>query len=477
MNLNSDYRYSEWDDSQQVDPFDANELMNALSDELLDDGDLQRALQRMYRLGDEGKLGDRLQGMKQMLERLRQQRQEALNRHNLSSIMDDLQTKLDDIVATERSGIDRRLEESKQPPPAGSEQTTAEDNEALRNMLESMAKKKRDYLDALPESVPQRFQSLSQYDFMDNEARDKFNALRQQLQQQVMQSYFKGMQEAIQSITPEDIQRTRQMVQDLNQMLEDRQQGREPKFDEFMEKYGDMFPGVNNLDELLEQMQQRMAAMQALMDSMSPEMRDQLQQMMDNLIGDDRLRADLARLAMNLQQMFPGQQSRRGYSFRGDEPLSMVEAMAMMERLQAMDELEAQMRAAQTGSGLEDIDANKVRDVLGAEEAKQLEQLQQLTKMLEEAGFVKKTAKGYELTSQGIRKIGQKALARRLRPSQARQLRQPCLELPRRRRGASRRDQALCVRRSLPAGYSEDRHERGPAPGARHARTTRARGL
>jgi len=408
MNLDSDYRYSEWDNSQQVDPFDANDLMNALSDELLEDGDLQRALQRLYRMGDESRLGDRLEGMKQLIERLRQQRQATLNRHNLSSIMDDLQAKLQDIVDTERLGIDRRVEESKQPPPAGSEETTAGDNEALRKMLESMAAKKREYLDALPDSVPQRFQSLSQYDFMDNEARDKFNALREQLQQQVMQSYFKGMQQAIQSITPEDLQRTRQMVQDLNQMLEDRLQGREPKFDEFMEKYGDMFPGVNNLDQLLEQMQQRMAAMQALMDSMSPEMRDQLQQMMDTLIGDDRLRADLARLALNLNQMFPNQSSRKGYPFRGDEPLSMVEAMAMMERLQAMDDLEAQMKAAQTGEGIDDIDPNKVRDVLGAEEARQLEQLQQITKMLEEAGYIKKTDKGYELTATVSAKSGRR---------------------------------------------------------------------
>ena len=73
------------------------------------------------------------------------------------------------------------------------------------------------------------------------------------------------------------------MVRDLNQMLEDRMQSKEPKFDEFMEKYGDMFPGVNTLDELLEQMQRRMAAMQAMMDSISPEMREQLQQMMDQL--------------------------------------------------------------------------------------------------------------------------------------------------------------------------------------------------
>jgi len=410
MNLNSDYRYSEWDNTQQIDPFDAHDLMNAMSDDLLDDGDLQRALQRMFRLGDEGKLGDRLEGMKQLIERLRMQRQATLSRHNLNSIMDDLKKQLQDIVDTERQGIDRRLDESRQPPPASREQTSADDNETLRKMLEGMAAKKQEFLDALPESVPQRFQALSQYDFMDSEARDKFNALREQLKQQVMQSYFQGMQQAIQSITAEDLQRTRDMVRDLNQMLEDRLQGREPKFDEFMDKYGDMFPGVNTLDELLDQLQRRMAAMHAVMDSMSPEMRDQLQQMMESLIGDDRLRADLARLAGNLSQLFPNQQGRQRYAFRGDEPLSMVEAMAMMERLQAMDELEAQMRAAQNGEGIEDIDPSKVQDTLGPDAAKQLEQLQQLTKMLEEAGYIKKTDSGYELTPQGVRKIGQKAL-------------------------------------------------------------------
>jgi uncharacterized protein with von Willebrand factor type A (vWA) domain len=244
---------------------------------------------------------------------------------------------------------------------------------------------------------------------MDAEARDKFNKLRESLQQQVMQSYFQGMQQAIQSITPEDIARTREMVRDLNQMLEDRMQGKEPKFDEFMQKYGDMFPGVNSLEELLEQLQRRMAAMSAMMESLSPEMREQLQQMMEQLIGDDRLRADLARLAMNMAQLFPNQGGQR-YPFRGDEPLSMLEAMAMMEHLQAMDEIEAQMRAAQDGEGLENIDPERVRQILGAEEAAQLEHLQQITKMLEEAGYIRKNGDNWELTPRGIRKIGQKAL-------------------------------------------------------------------
>ena len=206
MNLNSDYRYSEWDNSQQINPFDAHDLMNAISDDLLDDGDLERVLQRLYRWGDEGQLGDRLEGMKQLLERLRQQRQDTAQPPQPQ--LDDGRpqgSRLQDIVDTERKGIERRLEESKQPPPAESEQTSADDNESLRKMLEGMAQKKHRYLDALPESVPQQFQSLSSYDFMDTEARDKFNALRELLQQQVMQSYFQGMQQALQGITPEDL--------------------------------------------------------------------------------------------------------------------------------------------------------------------------------------------------------------------------------------------------------------------------------
>ncbi|HWE60643.1 MAG TPA: hypothetical protein VHB98_02935, partial [Chloroflexota bacterium] len=137
MNLNSDYRYSEWDNSQQISPFDAQDVMDALSDDLLEDGDLQKVLQRLFRWGDEGRLDNRLDGIKQMMERLRQQRQQLLSRHNLNSMMEDFKNQLQDIVDTERRGIDRRLEESKELPPAESEQTSAEDNEALRKMLEA----------------------------------------------------------------------------------------------------------------------------------------------------------------------------------------------------------------------------------------------------------------------------------------------------------------------------------------------------
>jgi len=404
------YRYAEWDDTQQVAPFDADDVMDAMADKLIEDGDLQRALNDMYRRGDRGALDDRLKGLREMMERLRQQRMEQLQRHDLNSIMDDINERLDDVVNTEQAGIDRRLEEASSPPSADNENTTASDNEALRKMLEKMADRKREQLGELPQDAPGRLKGLSEYDFMDDEARQKFQDLQQLLQQQVLNSYFQGMQQAIQEMTPEDLARTRDMVRDLNQMLEDRIQGREPKFNEFMDKYGDMFPGVQNLDELMEQLAGRMAAMNALMQSMSPEMRDQLQGMMEGLLGDDRLRVDMMRLAANMAQLMPMDMQGQGMPFSGDQPLSLMEAMAMMERIQGMNELEAQMQAAQSGAGIDSIDPDKVRELMDAETAAQLERLQSLTKMLEDAGYIQRKGDKWELTPRALRKIGQKAL-------------------------------------------------------------------
>ena len=51
-----------------------------------------------------------------------------------------------------------------------------------------------------------------------------------------------------------------------------------------------------------------------------------------------------------------------------------------------------------------------MRDLVGDEEAQALEQIQQMMRELEEEGLVKRNGDRYELTSTGIRRIGQKAL-------------------------------------------------------------------
>ena len=53
------------------------------------------------------------------------------------------------------------------------------------------------------------------------------------------------------------------MLAELNHMLEQRERGEEPDFEGFMERFGDFFPeNPQTLDELLEQMARSMAQMQ-----------------------------------------------------------------------------------------------------------------------------------------------------------------------------------------------------------------------
>src|SRR5579863_10588642 len=196
---------------------------------------------------------------------------------------------------------------------------------------------------------------------MDDEAREKFNELLASLQQQMMQQFFQGMQQSLQNMTPEDMAKLREMIRDLNKMLRERQEGKEPDFDAFMQKHGEYFPGVNSLDDLIEQMQAQMAAMQGIMDNLSPEQREELQNLMEQLMGDDRIRVDLMELAQNLDALSPMEQVRTRFPFRGNESLPLNEAMRIMSRLQQMEGLEDQFSEARRMDNLEAIDSEKVK--------------------------------------------------------------------------------------------------------------------
>ena len=106
-------------------------------------------------------------------------------------------------------------------------------------------------------------------------------------------------------------------------MLEQRERGEplDPTFEEFKERFGDMFPGADTLDELLEQLAARMAAAEAMWRSLSPEQRDQLRALADSLLEDMDLRWQVDRLSSNLQRAFPDAGWGQAYSFSGDAPL------------------------------------------------------------------------------------------------------------------------------------------------------------
>lgn len=400
------YRYSRWDGSQDVQPFSPEDLVDNLADDLMENGDLRSALQRMLRWGQNRPSGERMPGLQDLLEQLRSRRQEELSRYDLDSMVEDIKRRLEDVVSTERQGIQRRLDQTAQPGEKGQRP-----DPRLRKALEKLAGQKLQALDQLPPDMGGQIKALSDYDFMDQDARQKFDDLMKMLQQQMLGNQFEGLKQSIESLTPQDLQRLREMIRDLNRMLQEKMSGGSPDFQSFMQKHGQFFPpGIDSLDELIEHLQRRAAQMQSLLNSMTPEMRQSLQQTMDALLKDDRLKWDMLQLAANLERILPRRQFQGRYPFRGDESLSMEEAMRLMGRLQEMDQLERELRQIHDPADLDQIDAEKLRGLLGDEAAEQIEQLRQIMKLLEDHGYIQKNGETYELTAKGIRRIGQKAL-------------------------------------------------------------------
>src|SRR4051794_17583480 len=140
----------------------------------------------------------RMPGMRDMMERLRQMRQQELSRYDMGSVLEDIQQKLDAIVDQERAGIQKRLDDTlnqnqnqnKEQSPSGQEASGEQeqgapqeggeqdaqsaDDDGLRKMLENIANRKNRYLDDLPDDAGGKIKGLQDYEFMDPQARQMF---------------------------------------------------------------------------------------------------------------------------------------------------------------------------------------------------------------------------------------------------------------------------------------------------------------
>ncbi|MGZ8764199.1 MAG: VWA domain-containing protein, partial [Acidimicrobiia bacterium] len=210
----------------------------------------------------------------------------------------------------------------------------------------------------------------------------------------------------------EQMARMKDMLAELNQMLEQRERGEEPDFEGFMERYGDFFPdNPKNLDELLEQMARSMAQMQSMLNSMTPEQRAQLQGLAQSLLDDMDFRWQVDELARNLQNAFPDMGWNQQMNFQGDNPMQFSQMAGMLEMMGDLDQLENLLQSATQPGQLAEVDIDQARDLLGDDAARSLERLKELAKMLEEAGLIEQREGRLELTPRGVRALGQRALA------------------------------------------------------------------
>jgi uncharacterized protein with von Willebrand factor type A (vWA) domain len=413
-------------------------------------------------------MGQRMQGLRDLLQQLRQQRRQKLDQYDLSSVFEDIQKRLEEVLTLERETLDRRGHEAEQqiagenplqafedafkdddaadgeggeqgeqqagPQKAGARgqqgggqrsqggkaprgqqgggESADDEAKRLAEMLKNVVDRKQNFLESLPEDAGGRVKELQEYEFMDPEAAAKFSELMEMLKKSLMDSFFQDLYSQIANMSPEDMARMKQMMRDLNQMLSEKMAGGEPDFNGFMQKYGDLF-GDNppqTLDELIEQMTSGIAAMQSLLDSLPPESRRQLQDLLMDKVADPDLQRELQELQINLDILSPSQDLQNQYPFRGDEELDLLQAMDLMGNLQDMDELERQLERTQYGGELDEIDEDKLRELLGEEAADTLKQLKDFLQVLEDAGYIRKKGNQYELTPRGVKKIGEKAL-------------------------------------------------------------------
>ena len=409
MLLYRSYRYSRWDGSQQIFDLDANQLMDQLSDELLKDGDLRQALRELLRNGMQNREGQQLTGLRDLMEQLKNRRRQQLQQHNMDSVVDDLKERLEEIIRTEREGIDRRLAAARDPA-AQAPETDPALAENLYNLLQQRADRNREKLDNLPPGLGGQIQELMEYDFIDPEAQRLFQELLERLKSQMAQNMSQQMQQQLQGMSPEQMAAMQEMMRQLNQMLRDQMAGREPDFDRFMQQFGPMF-GDNppqSFDELLEMLQQQLAQLQSLLDSMSPEARQELEDALMSAL-DPGLQREMAEFAGLMEQLMPMDDLRRQYPFLGDDSLTMEQAMEMMRQFQDLDQLEQALQQALRTGNLEDVDPEQLAELLGDEARRAWEELDRLQQLLKEAGYITGDDDP-QLTARGIRRIGQKAL-------------------------------------------------------------------
>ena len=401
------YRYSHWDGTNEPFEIHPDEVMDELSNDLFNDNSVMWAFQRLMNRGMRGQRGQRTEGIRDFLERLKNQRQQQLDRYDMNSVLENIKERLQDVVDTERQGIENRLDEARR----RAEQDPSQ--QGLKEAMENLASKRQEALDQLPPDPAGQIKGLSDYDFMDPEARQKFQELLDELKQKAMEQHFQNMKDMLQGMSSEQMKAMRQMLRDLNQMMRQHLQGQlsDQQFQEFMQQYGQAF-GPNppqNMDELMQQLQQRMAQAQSLMNSMDRETRAQMEALLDSLMDEDTT-AELAELADMMDSVYPPDELSRRYDFSGQDEISMEEAMRIMDELQQMDQLEGQLKDIRSPEDLERVDEERLAEILGEEARQSWKELKKIMKRLEEAGYIRRRGDKLELTPKGIRKIGQKAI-------------------------------------------------------------------
>ncbi|MQY03948.1 vWA domain-containing protein [Actinomadura macrotermitis] len=385
----SRYRYGAYHDGPDplAPPFDVRDALDEVGDAVLDGARPDEALRDLLRRGLPG-VRDR-RGLDDMLRQVRERRRELRERGRLDGTLEQARALLDTAIGQERAELF--------PDPS--------DDARLREAE----------LDTLPGDTAQAVRRLSDYRWRSDAARRTFEQLKDLLRREVLDAQFQGMKQALQSQDPGAMDRVKDMMAALNQMLEQDARGEHTPddFDRFMGDYGDFFPErPRNLEELVDSLARRAAAMDRLLASLSPEQREELAGLMDQMMQDAGLAMEMSRLNDALRARRPDLGWGQPEQMTGDEPLGVGDATTALAELADLADLESALGQDYPGARLDDIDEDAVRRALGRQAVDDLAALRRIEAELERQGYLQRTKGKLELTPKAVRRLGETALRR-----------------------------------------------------------------
>ncbi len=382
----SGYRYGPYRDGPDPlePPYDVRGAVDALGESVLDGADPASALRDLLRRGMSGH-----RGLDDLLRRVRERQRELRNRGRLDGILEEVRALLDTAIGQERAELF--------PDP------------------DDAARLREAELDSLPDDTAQAIRRLADYDWQSPAARETFEQLKAMLRSEVLDSQFRGMKQTLSEPDPGAMQRVKDMMAALNQMLDADARGTHTQqdFDSFMASYGDLFPDAPaDLEELVDSLVRRMSAAQRLLDSLTDEQREELAGLMSQALEDAGLAAEMARLADALRARRPDMDSD-GWpqpGMTGHDPLGLSEATSALAELADLADLEDSLRQDYPGARLDDIDEEEIRRALGRQAVDDMEALRQIERELERQGYLQRTDGKLELTPKAVRRLGETAL-------------------------------------------------------------------
>lgn len=364
-------------------PLDVRAAMDEIGRDVMDGSSPRSALQELMRRGT----GDR-RGLDELTREVWQRRSRLQRENRLDGTLQEVRELLARALAAERDSLGRQ----------------DSDDARFREMQ----------LDALPSDTGGAVRELNSYDWQSADAREAYEEIRDLLGRELLDQRFAGMKQAMENATPEDVERIREMLDDLNRLLANHADGQDtaPQFEQFMAQHGEFFPeNPESTEELVDLLAQRAAAAQRMLNSMTPEQRAELMELSQQAFGDPRLAQAMAQLDAQLQGLRPGEDWDGRGRFRGDNPMGMGEATRAMEQLGQLDALAEQLSQSYPGARLEDIDLDALGAQLGEAARVDARALADLERELERQGLFTRAPDGsLQLSPKALRRLGESAL-------------------------------------------------------------------